>query len=116
AIALPNNLGGHTGGWGCDSQAGTTVMLYNGTSTFPCFDMTTLGDRMDAAGVSWKYYGPVKGEGGFIWTAYDAIKHIRYGSDWSNHVVSWKNFVTDAQNGNLPAFSWVVPPEPYSEH
>jgi len=117
AIGLPrgpNNT--NPQGWGCDSLAGSTVLLYNKSKVFPCFDFSTLGDLMDNAGLSWKYYGPRKGEGGYIWSAYDAINHIRNGPDWSQHVVPWQNFVQDAQSGNLPAFSWVVPPEGYSEH
>jgi phospholipase C len=71
---------------------------------------------MDQAGVSWKYYAPSPGEGGYIFSAYDAINHIRNGPDWTKNVVSWKNFVTDAQSGNLPAFSWVVAPIKLSDH
>ena len=71
---------------------------------------------MDAAGVSWKYYAPVPHEGGYIFSAYDAINHIRNGPDWTKHVVPWQNFVKDAQTGNLPAFSWVVAPIGLSEH
>ncbi|HLQ30855.1 MAG TPA: alkaline phosphatase family protein, partial [Ktedonobacteraceae bacterium] len=63
-----------------------------------------------------KYYAPTPKEGGYIWSAFDAIHHIRNGNDWSQDVVPWQNFVSDAQSGNLPAFSWVVPPEKYSEH
>ncbi len=116
AISLPSNPGGTTNGWGCDSNANTRVKLYNTTTAFPCFDFPTIADSMDAAGVSWKYYAPTPKEGGYIWSAFDAIHHIRNGSDWSQDVVPWKQFVTDAQSGNLPAFSWVVPPEKYSEH
>src|SRR5450755_1190415 len=61
--------------WGCDS-------------TPPhCFNYQTLGDLLDTAGVSWKYYAhgtdintPLSFSG---FLAYDAINHIRYGSDWT---------------------------------
>ena len=106
-----------TGIWGCEGPTATTrVQLYNGTTVYPCFDYSTLGDTFDAAGVSWKYYEPVPGEGGHIWSAFNAINHIRNGSDWSQKVVPWQNFVTDAQAGNLPAFSWLVAPSKYSDH
>ncbi|MGH7746950.1 MAG: alkaline phosphatase family protein, partial [Candidatus Dormibacteria bacterium] len=49
------------GPWGCDAPPGTTVaqLLPNGTDSngvFPCFDYETLGDLLDAAGISWRYY------------------------------------------------------------
>ena len=115
AVGLPTLAGG-PGGWGCDSKPGTTVLLYNNSRVYPCFDFPTLADSMDAAGVSWKYYAPVPHEGGYIFSAYDAINHIRNGSDWTKNVVPWQNFVKDAQSGNLPAFSWVVAPIGLSEH
>jgi phospholipase C len=102
--------------WGCDSTAGTTVRLLNGTKQFPCFDFQTLADQLQNAGRSWKYYAPQPGEGGYNWAALDAIKHIRGSSLWSAYESHWTNFVTDAQNGKLPAFSWLVPPWGMSEH
>jgi phospholipase C len=116
AVGLPTFPNGSPAGWGCDSKPGTLVQLYNNTHVFPCFDFSTLADEMDQAGVSWKYYAPSPGEGGYIFSAYDAINHIRNGPDWTKNVVSWKNFVTDAQSGNLPAFSWVVAPIKLSDH
>ena len=81
--------------WGCDSAAGTTVTLIgpNGTSLpgpYPCFDYQTMADLLDAKGITWHYYaaaqtGDTDG-GGFIWSAFDAIKHIRFGADWPNNV------------------------------
>jgi len=115
------NSGGF-GGWGCDDPPGTTVALLGPTGTdvpgpFPCFDYTTLADEMDAAGVSWRYYAPTVGSSGGIWSAYDAIKHIRYGADWTNDVVTPEtSILTDAPNGNLPAVTWVAPTLANSDH
>jgi len=116
AITDPSTPGGKPMGWGCDSVSTTRTHLYNGTTVYPCFDFTTLADSMDNAGVSWKYYAPSPGEGGYIFSAYDAINHIRNGVDWSQKVVKWQTFAADARAGNLPAFSWVVPPIGLSEH
>ena len=115
-----------TGGgnaWGCDSPSGSTVTLVgpNGTDLpgpFPCFDYQTIGDLMDQANVSWKYYAPSATENlGFIWSAFDAIKHIRYGPDWDGDVISPETQVlTDIENGNLAQVSWVIPTLANSDH
>ncbi|MBV8150705.1 MAG: hypothetical protein JOY59_04040, partial [Candidatus Eremiobacteraeota bacterium] len=49
--------------WGCDAPAGTTIPLLSPNRTpmpgpFPCFDYHTLGDELDSAGISWRYYEP----------------------------------------------------------
>jgi phospholipase C len=115
-----------TGGataWGCDSPSGSTVTLVgpNGTDLpgpFPCFDYQTIGDLMDQAKVSWKYYAPSATENtGYIWSAFDAIKHIRYGPDWAGDVISPETQVlTDIENGNLAQVSWVIPTLVNSDH
>lgn len=102
--------------WGCDAPAGTTVKLKNGSKVFPCFSFTTLADEMESAGVSWKYYAPPSTDKGYVWSTLDAFSQIRNTSLWSSNVVDWTNFVTDAQNGNLPAFSWLTAPFIDSEH
>ena len=98
--------------WGCDANPGGTVAVMNSsgqiTSQFPCFDFQTLADSLQAAGITWKYYAPGYKEPGYIWSALDAIKHIRMGPLWATNVVPDTQFVTDAAGGNLPAVSWVV--------
>ncbi|MGH7868880.1 MAG: alkaline phosphatase family protein, partial [Candidatus Dormibacteraceae bacterium] len=111
-IDLPNPLPGPSGAWGCDDSPSVrvTVLSANGAETqqFPCFDFQTLGDRLQSAHVSWRYYAPGKGQSGYVWSAYDAINHIRNSSAWASQVVSDQQFVTDAANGNLPAVSWLT--------
>ncbi len=125
APSLPSHLytiGAQSGGifgnpqvgsnaWGCDSTANTTVLQMNPegiiNEVFPCIDFQTLADELDSAGISWAGYGPIQGESGFLWNTFDAIKHIRYGPLWAN-VVSDTTFITDVQNGTLPAVSWLV--------
>jgi phospholipase C len=106
--------------WGCDAVAGTTVTLQDTTgkqsSVFPCFSNETEGDLLDAAGISWKSYAPVYNSSGYAWNTYDSISQIRNSSLWTEHVFPYTQFVTDAQNGNLPAVSWLVPDTADSDH
>ena len=105
-------------GWGCDvPNQQVQVLGSNGTTNLQeaCFDFQTLADELDAKGFSWRYYAPPAGTGGYIWSTFDAIKHIRYGHDWQ-YVVPAAQFITDAANGNLPAVSWIVTPAQFSEH
>ena len=113
----------NSGPWGCDSRATTTVALLGATpgtdapGVFPCFDYQTLGDELDRANLPWRYYSPAIGSGGDIWSAYDAIKHIRYGADWSKNVISPEtNILTDVPGGSLGAITWVVPSFTNSDH
>ncbi len=76
--------------WGCDTDATTTVSVMDEkgtiTSQFPCFDFPTLADSLEAAAVSWRYYAPVAGQIGYIWSALDAINHIRTSALWQQRV------------------------------
>lgn len=113
----PNN----TPGWGCDVANEHVSVLGNNGSTHlqdACFDFQTLADELDAKGYSWRYYAPQAppdGGWGYHWSAFDAIKHIRYGKDWQ-YVVPVAQFEQDAASGNLPTVSWVVTPSSDSEH
>src|SRR5579862_1213288 len=116
--------------WGCDAPAGTTVPTLNhqipGQITgneFPCFDAPTLADRLDQAQLSWLYYAweadyRLTGQKySFTVIPYDAIHHIRYGTDWNNHIRGPERTIfADIQNGTLPAVSWVDPPLLSSDH
>jgi phospholipase C len=98
--------------WGCDSTVPITVQRITGpgiiTNVFPCFDFQTLGDLLDNAAVSWKYYAPTYGNPGYDFSVYNNVSHIRYGADWSLDVVPDSQFITDALAGNLPAVSWLI--------
>lgn len=108
--------------WGCDAASNERVTLIgpNGTSIpgpFPCFDYPTMADLLDTARLSWKYYAPGAGDSFNILSAYQAIRHIRYGDDWNTSVVSPETQVlSDIQNGNLASVSWVVPSFANSDH
>lgn len=108
AINNPNQ----GGTWGCDSDDTTTVQVMdesgNISRQFPCFDFATLVDSLQNAGLTWKYYAPGQGQSGYIWSALDAISHIRFSDLWQQNVVPPSQFITDAKNGNLPNVSWIV--------
>ena len=107
--------------WGCDAAPGTTIPTLNsdrtqGPGVFPCFDYMTLGDELDAAGKSWRYYAPPVA-GLSTWSAYDAIRHIRYGVDWTRNVISPETRVLDdLAAGTLANVTWVIPDLMNSDH
>jgi phospholipase C len=123
---VPLGLNNSNLDWGCDAPQGTTTTIQSAnlqttTMAYPCFEFTTLGDRIDEAeatnpSLTWKYYSPTEGNAGYEWNAYDSINHIRYGPDWSVNVVPETQFVTDAMNGNLASVNWVVTPDETSDH
>jgi phospholipase C len=103
---------------GCDSPPGSTVALIDplgneSQTQFPCFDHPTLPDLLDAKNISWKYYTP---EPYFLWTAPDAISHIRYGADWAKVSIPETNIFSDIDLGQLPAVAWVIPTGTDSDH
>jgi phospholipase C len=107
--------------WGCDSGPYAkvdTVDPQTGRHSFvaPCFNMNTLPDELQKAGVSWKYYAPPAFQSGYIWSSLDSIRHIRYGPLWSTNVVPPADFLTDLHNDALPEVSWVTENENVSEH
>jgi len=106
--------------WGCDADPGTTVTTTSPTgqksTIFPCVDSETLGDLLEGAGVSWKSYAASYNQDGYDWNTYNSINHIRNSSLWTQRVVDWSQFKTDAQNNNLPSVSWLTPNVYYSEH
>lgn len=111
-------LGDAIRGWGCDIK-NQQVQVKDGAGKIQlkeaCFDFTTLADELDAKGYSWRYYAPPSGQVGYIWSSFDAIKHIRFGPDWK-YVVPTEQFAIDAAAGNLPTVSWIVTPGMVSEH
>lgn len=110
--------------WGCDSKPGTTVPVFGAGETetfpgvFPCFDDPTIGDLLDRARVSWKYYTGSQDAVADAWVnVYDAIRHVRYGPDWQTNVVTpMSNVLADIQNCNLPQVAYVTPTWMASDH
>jgi phospholipase C len=120
-----------TSAWGCDDDPRVRVPVYDQEGEveliYPCLDFPTMGDALSAAGVSWKMYAPAQagaapdsgvlfGSNGYIWTVYDAIRHIRDSAEWKAHIVPTEQFVSDAMSGHLPQVSWISTPSQWSEH
>ncbi len=123
-----------TGPWGCDaaSKVTSTVLQYGttqppvfspqtgiqATGPFPCFGYETAANRLDHARVTWAYYAPAVGaNGGVIWSAFDAIWHVRFGADWYTDVRSPETrILNDIKSRSLPQVSWVTPSYVNSDH
>jgi phospholipase C len=113
--------------WGCEGDPAdliATITLQRhlrGPAEHPCFDYETLGDELDGAKLTWRFYASAMGTGtsgiGFIWSAYQAVKHIYDGPDWKNDVITpnWK-FITDVRAGKLANFTWITPVCDDSDH
>jgi phospholipase C len=66
--------------------------------------------------LTWRYYAPAVQDAGAAWSAYDAIRHIRYGSTWNSVVSPETNILTDAPKGDVATVTWVVPTFLNSDH
>jgi phospholipase C len=111
------------GAWGCPGGSGDFVNMVGPDRKVPdgsevvCWNPTTLGDELDDAGISWAYYAVSYSGYPGIWSAYQAIRHIFYGSDWKKDVISPPSQVlTDVANGDLRTVSWVTPTCANSDH
>jgi phospholipase C len=113
-ISNPNSLQ-----WGCDAAPSTFVEVLdpsgNTTQQFPCFEMPTLADQLEASGVPWRFYAPQRGQVGYIWSTLNAINHIRTGPLWTTRVFPDGQFLMDAAD-TLPSVSWLVPDFAVSDH
>jgi phospholipase C len=114
------------GAWGCPGGSGDVVETIQqdrkyGPWITPCWDYQTLGDELDNAHLSWRFYasqfGSASSGDASEWSAYQAVKHIYYGPDWKKDVITpnWK-FITDVRRGHLANFTWVVPVCDDSDH
>ena len=117
---VDNPRGQYVHAWGCDggSQSVVNGIRPDGTHfvTHPCFNFVTLPDRLEQAHISWKYYAPKQFASGYVWSALDAIRHIRYSSLWKSNVPPDTTFVKDVAAGKLPQVSWIVTNARESDH
>jgi len=109
------------GFWGCGGPSGDSVPTLTqqrtlGARVFPCFNYETLADELDNADLSWRYYTSAAGSNSYLWSAYQAVKHIYDGPDWKNVITPQTKFFSDVSGGNLPVISWVTPTYPNSDH
>ena len=105
--------------WGCDSPSDARALVngQTGRGVFPCFTYRTIADELDAAHLSWRYYAPPGNHLGALWSAFDAVRQIRYGPDWHEDVVSPETRVlADIARGDLANVTWVVPTASNSDH
>jgi phospholipase C len=97
----------------CDGTSGGTVTVIdeygNRSQQSFCFYFKTLPDALEEAGIPWKYYAD---HGGFL----VIIGKIRNSVLWNEDVMPSTQFIADAKSGHLPAVSWLVPPQEYSQH
>jgi len=77
-----------------------------------CVDVPTLPDELQKAGVSWNYYA----EKDKWMNALQAIKHDWFRATMQQHISDPGNFIRDLHKGQMPAVSWLIPPEPYNDH
>jgi phospholipase C len=106
---------------GCTAPQGQTVALIGPAGReleyeTPCFDHPTLMDLLDPRNISWRYYTTGVSWTNELWTAPDAIKHLRFGSAWAKVIPSSVQIITDISAGQLPAVSWVIPSGQNSDH
>jgi phospholipase C len=103
---------------GCAGPTGETVAMIDpmgdeSTTQFPCFEHQTLVDSLDSHGITWRYYAPSAGS---IWTAANAIQHLRWGSDWQNVIIPQTHVLTDIASGRLAQVTWIIPDGRASDH
>jgi phospholipase C len=111
------------GAWGCPGGSGDDIATVGPQRQIPygyevvCWDPTTLGDELDTANQSWAFYGQYYSGYPWLWIAYQAINHIYYGQDWNKDIIHQPSqFITDVQNGQLRAVTWVTPSWQNSDH
>jgi phospholipase C len=120
SVNLPSSIWGCGGGKYDNVNTITKDRNPDGPMIHPCYDYQTLGDELDAAKLSWRFYaskyGSTSSDGGTAWSSYQAIRHIRYGPDWKNVISpNWK-FITDVRAGKLANFTWITPVCADSDH
>jgi len=100
---------------GCDSPPNDVIAVLDGngnlSTMFPCLDMPTMMDELQAAGVTWRYYADTK----IPFNSMELISHLRFGPLWVNNVPD-NNFVTDVQNGDLQQVSWLMATGEATDH
>ncbi len=112
-----------SGEWGCDGGYNDQIGLVtlqrqlSSNTVQVCWNVETLGDELDAAGLSWRYYTASLNGNGNLWSAYQVIRHIRYGPDWNTNIINPQTrFFRDVRHGRLATVSWVTPTCQNSDH
>ncbi len=125
------------GAWGCTNHTKKSVRTFGPGTPYatpspydsgpPCYDeFHTIADLLDCLyctpteqPVPWRYYAPAINSSGGIWSAFQAIKRVHNGTDWSTDVISPDyQIFNDISTGKLDnvGVTWVVPEFPWSDH
>jgi phospholipase C len=108
--------------WGCDAPLNTFVDVITPgggeePGVFPCFSIPSFADVLDEHSVPWRYYAGARTDYGYLWSILDAFNRIRNGPEWSTNVINPPaQFLTDVQNGQLAAMTWITPTLDVSDH
>lgn len=113
--------------WGCDAAAGTTTSLVDtqrqvtANGPFPClYQYATVADTLDTAKRSWRYYAQPAVCGiacGGIWSAFDAIKAVRYTpSRWAHVISPDTKALKDLAQGDLADVTWITPDVKWADY
>ena len=107
--------------WGCDSLPTSFVPVFdsegNEKQLPPCFDFQTEGDLLMAKDIPWAYYSATEEQNGYLWSAYDAVRHIRENPQvWQSHIFPVDGVLGDIKDGLLPPVTWITPRFELSEH
>ena len=116
AVNLPTHA------WGCEGLPNDFVPTLRsdrsvGASESPCFTYKTLGDELDAAGLSWRFYAPHIQDPGGSWSSFQAVNEVFNGPEWKTNVISPETTILDdVPHGTLANVTWVVPNNNNSDH
>ncbi|RPJ14866.1 MAG: hypothetical protein EHM22_01335, partial [Actinobacteria bacterium] len=107
--------------WGCDSMEDAFAVVVDREGIEkkvpPCFDFLTEGDLLTEAQIPWAYYAATQYQNEYLWSAYDAVRHIREDEEyWRSHIFPVDGFAEQARSGLLPPVTWVTPRFELSEH
>jgi phospholipase C len=107
--------------WGCDSLDTAYIEVTDSEGITkkvpPCFDFLTEGDLLTRAGIPWSYYAATQYQNGYLWSAYDAVEHVRADPTvWQDHIFPVDRFIAQARDGLLAPVTWVTPRFEVSEH
>jgi phospholipase C len=112
-----------SGFWGCDGGSSDVVATITKKRTYgpyqqACFDYTTLADELDGAKLTWRFYSSnIHDFVDYVWSGYQAVRHIRFGPDWKQDVITpQKRFIKDVGSGTLENVTWITPICENSDH
>ncbi len=109
--------------WGCDAVGDDVFVLVmdergNLTKHSTCFDIRTVPEQLEQAGIPWAYYSARPGQPGYFWNALNGIAGVFHTDLWrEDDTIRWvDDLVRDIRAGRLPAVTWVTPRFELSDH